>query len=571
MAALPVMARDQMPLLLSSLVDKGARNQPDNVIVTKGSKGYMTVTFREHQSRTFRIASALSRWGLKIGDRAATLMWNTSWHLECYHALSCYGAVLHTLNLRLGPKDLGFIIENAQDRVIFVDSDLLELLASVDASILGRVELFVACGADGVSGAWSLPPQMPAARTMDFEHFMGTGDAVFAWPVVPETSLHALCYTSGTTGNPKGVAYSQRSTYLHTLMLTAADCLEIRGSMVVLPFVPMFHVLGWGLPFAQLMLGARTILTGKYMDPETLLDAFLDWKVELSCGVPTVWQGVRGAMEKRGIDKIRSGLALRLLSVGGSAPPPEMMAWYFENLGVEFIQGWGMTETNPLGCIARRSMKHKDLAASPGDLFKNITKAGLTVPCVELRIANPENLDEDMPQGEPGELLVRGPTTITEYFQVNASDKFHKGWLITGDVAKLDEENALIISDRSKDVIKSGGEWISSIDLENHIASMPEVAMAAVVAMPHPRWDERPIAIVTLNPDVGAGAMDGLTKRVSDHCLKTFAKFQLPDDFLVWEAIPLTSTGKLDKKVIRDQLKREGYVIPTARAPESKL
>lgn len=542
--------------------------QPDNLIVTKTTSGYATVTYREHQSRTLKLASALTRWGVRTGDRIGTLLWNSNWHLQCYHAISCMGAVLHTLNLRLGPADLGYIIRHAGDRIVFVDADLLQLLAKVDPAVLAGVELFVCVGTDGESGAWALPAEIPSGRVVDFETFLSTGTEDYQWPEVPETALHALCYTSGTTGNPKGAAYSQRSTYLHTLASVGTDQLGISGSTVVLPFVPMFHVLSWGVPFVGLMLGARMVFTQRFMDPDSILDAMQDWRVQFSTGVPTVWQGVRAAVERRGVAEVRSKLALKMLTCGGSSPPAEMMKWFGDNIGVEFLQGWGMTETNPLGSVGRTIAKYKDLTATDDARFKNVTKAGLPLPGVEVRIANPDDLDKDMPQGEAGELLIRGPWIIAEYYKVDAHDKFHKGWLITGDVAKLDEEGAIVISDRSKDVIKSGGEWISSIDLENHIAAMDEIAMACVVAVPHPRWDERPVAIVIQN--AGASAA-GLADRVAAHCSKVFAKFQLPDDVLVWPEIPLTSTGKLDKKVVRSKLESEGYVVPTAREPQSKL
>mmetsp|Transcript_36257 Transcript_36257/g.93490 ORF Transcript_36257/g.93490 Transcript_36257/m.93490 type:complete len:572 (+) Transcript_36257:53-1768(+) len=571
MANFPVNPRDQVPLLLRSLMDRGPMLQPDNLVVTKTSTGYHTITLQEHMVRTKKLASALDRAGVRIGDRVGTLMWNSAYHLQAYHAISCMGSILHTANLRLGPKDLSYTIQHAQDTVFFVDHDLLELLAQVDASILNEIKLFVVVGEDYVPGKFTVPAAIPAARVQDYEAFLAAGDASFQWPDFPETTIHAICYTSGTTGVPKAAGYSHRSTYLHTIATAGADQLGVTGAMVVLPFVPMFHVLSWGVPFTGLMLGCRMVMTGRFMDPESTLQCMIDWEVELSTGVPTVWQGMKASVEKRGVEKMRSVLKLKTLTCGGSAPPSALMAWYGEALGVDFLQGWGMTETNPLGCLAKKVAKFKDLGKSNEALFGNIVKAGLPVPGVEFRIANADDLDKDMPQGEPGELLCRGPWIIGEYFMYDAPDKFHKGWLITGDVAKIDEEGAIVISDRSKDVIKSGGEWISSIDLENHITAMSEVAMAAVVAMPHPRWDERPVAIVALQPDAKPGATDGLLQRVHSHCLTAFAKFQLPDDVLVWEAIPLTSTGKLDKKVIRQRLKDEGYELPSTSGPSSKL
>jgi len=416
-----------------------------------------------------------------------------------------------------------------------------------------------------VPGKWTASPRL-ASKCKDFDAFLATGSETFAWPIIPETSTHALCYTSGTTGKPKGAAYSQRSTYLHTLVLIGPDQLNIRGSDVVLPFVPMFHVLSWGVPFATLMLGTRTIFSGRFMDPASILQCFVDWKVNLSTGVPTVWQGVRSLIEAQGADKVKSTLALKTLTCGGSSPPVEMMLWFYKHLGVEFIQGWGMTETNPLGSLGRRVAKLKDVALSDEDRNKNISKAGLIIYGLEVRIADPEDMNKDVPYGAQGEFLIKGPWIIQEYFKNPAPDKFHNGWLITGDIARLDEEGALIICDRSKDVVKSGGEWISSIDMENSVVSMAEVALAAVVAVPHPRWDERPVVVVVLAP--GASA-DGILDKVRTHLSSSFAKFQLPDDVLCWPEIPMTGTGKLDKKVIRDRLSKEGYILPDLRS--SKL
>jgi len=543
--------------------------QPNNLIVTKTSKGYLQLTYAEHQVKAKMLASALTKYGIKLGDRVASLMWNCANHLTCYHGVSCMGAVLHTLNLRLGEKDLGIIIEHAQDRMIISDADVLPLLGAVDPAILNRVEHFVCNGLDWEEGNYKLPASIPASKTTSWEKFLATGSPDYVWPEFPETTFHALCYTSGTTGMPKGAAYSHRSTYLHTLASGGADNLGLSGADVVLPVVPMFHVLAWGVPFVTTMLGTRMIFNGKYMDPDSLLDCFMDWKVTFSNGVPTVWQGVQGIIEKRGIDKVKAQLALNTLTCGGSAPASAMMKWYADKLGVQMVQGWGMTETNPLALIARQTAKFKDIALSSEAKLKNCTKAGLSIPGLTFRIADPDNLDKDMPRGESGELLVKGPWIISEYFQFDAPDKFHKGFLVTGDVAKYDEEGAVIITDRSKDVIKSGGEWISSIDMENHIVAMDEVAAATVVAVPHPKWDERPVAIVVLKP--GADQKD-IDAKVIEHCTKLFAKFQLPDDVLVWKELPLTSTGKLDKKVMRQKLADAKYVLPSLRKEaKSKL
>lgn len=561
--------RDVMPLLLQGLCDRGAKCQPDNLIVTKVNGGYHSITYREHQARTRALASALTTWGARIGDRIATLLWNNAWHLQAYHAISCMGCVLHTLNARLSPKDQSFIIKHSGDRIVIVDSDLLSPLSQVDPDVLMRIELFVAVGEDGQPGAWKLPDEIPSAKVRDYERFLNSGKGVqYVWPDFPETAPHSLCYTSGTTGVPKGVTYSHRSTYLHTVVtMVGSDQYAISGSMVVNPYVPMFHVLSWGLPFATLMLGTRTIFTHRFNGPDVLVDTMMDWEVQLSTGVPLVWQGVRDEIMKRGLQDMAPRLAaFNTIISGGSAPPTDLMSWYFNELKVDFLQGWGMTETNPSGTFAKRVAFYSDLHKPLEEQFTNVTKAGIPSPGVEMRIARPDNLDEDMLQGETGELLVRGPWIITKYFQQHSPEKFHRGWLVTGDVAKFDKDGALILLDRSKDAIKSGGEWISSIDLENHISAMPEISSVVVLAQPHPKWEERPVAVVVLSREAGPDASTNILERVRSHCLGTYAKFQLPDDVLVWQELPLNGTGKLDKKAIRDRLLQEGYVLPTAKS-----
>jgi len=281
-----------------------------------------------------------------------------------------------------------------------------------------------------------------------------------------------------------------------------------------------------------------------------------------SNGVPTVWQGVRAALISRGVEEMRSKMHLKAMTSGGSAPPADLVVWYHEKMGIELMQGWGMTEINPIGSVARRVATHKDSLRNSEELIANSCKAGLPAPGLEIRIVHSDNLSAAMPPGEPGELLIRGPTVISEYFRGDGTDRFHDGWLITGDVAFFDGEGALIISDRSKDVIKSGGEWISSIDLENWISAMDVITAAAVVAMPHPKWDERPVAIVTVGD---ATNTESLVEQVREHSVKKFAKFQLPDDVIVWPEIPLTSTGKVNKRSIRMTLLEQGYVLPDQR------
>mmetsp|Transcript_13475 Transcript_13475/g.29548 ORF Transcript_13475/g.29548 Transcript_13475/m.29548 type:complete len:627 (-) Transcript_13475:159-2039(-) len=570
-APLHVDPRDHVPLLLRSLCDRGAQVQPDNLIVTKTAQGYKTITYREHQTRSRLLASALARQGIRIGDRVATMLWNNAVHYQCFHAISCMGAVLHTLNTRLSVKDLGYTISHAGDRLVVVDADVLAHLAQVDRRQRKHVLLFVCCGSDGEEGAWTPPDSIPSKRMCDYEDFLRRGTLRFVWPEILEITPHALCYTSGTTGMPKGVTYSHRSTYLHTMVtMTGADQYAIDASMVVMPFVPFFHTLSWGVPFATMMLGTRTVLTDRFNGSRALLDTLLEWGVELTTGVPTVWQGLKEEAIKRGVGKVRSGISLNTIISGGSPTPFGLQEWFYENLGVDIAQGWGMTETNPSGTFARRVQKHCDLRKSVQEQWKNVCKAGIPAPGVEVRIAKHDDLDVEMPQGEAGHLLVRGPWIITRYFQTDAPDKFHKGWLITGDIARLDEDGAVNLLDRTKDLVKSGGEWISSSDLESNILMLDYISTCAVVGMPHPKWDERPVAVVTLNPDKEVDASQ-LTQLVRTHCLKHFAKFQIPDDVLVWDEIPLNSTGKMDKKAVRELLAKEKYVVPSAREETAAL
>lgn len=558
--------RESEQLLLSKLCDRGAALQPQSLVITKIQQGYHTRSYADQLRRAKRLASALQRWGVRMEDRVATLMWNSGWHFECYQAISCMGACLHTLNLRLGQADLGYIIHHAQDRIIFVDANLIQLLEQISPSDLATVELFVCAGSDGEANQWK-SSQLDSRKTIDYEAFLNSGHEDYRWPALADSSMMGLCYTSGTTGKPKGAAYSQRSTYLHTLMICGVDQLAISSREVVLPFVPMFHVLSWGIPYALLMTGSPAVFTSHFTDPGAMLQMMMDWGVHVSTGVPAVWQTLRQHIQSTGsLAAVQPKMRLQRLVCGGSSPPATLMRWFLDELGIEFVQVWGMTETNPIGSVARRIGKVTDLEKGVDDSFNNVKKAGLPSPGVEVRIAQLDDLSRDVAPGEAGELLVRGPWVIQEYYEVDASEKFFQGWLITGDVAKIDEEGAIIISDRSKDVIKSGGEWISSIDMENAVCAMPGISLAAVVAVPHPRWDERPVVVVILDKGVNT---EGLLDRVREHLSSSFAKFQLPDDVLVWKEIPHTGTGKMDKKSIRAKLEEQQYILPSLRT--SKL
>jgi fatty-acyl-CoA synthase len=540
------------PLLMSNILDRGAQVAPNEEIVTLTENGVRRQTYKQSRDRSHQLAHALAGAGIKVGDRVGTFMWNGSRHLEAYHACAGMGAVLHTLNVRLSEKDLEYIVNHAEDQIIIVDADVLPLLENLKGKI-PTVRKVIVATEEGFEG-WST--ELPDA--VDYEAFIAGYPTTYEWPQIDENSPMGLCYTSGTTGNPKGVEYEHRSQYLHTLTQCMTDSMGLTGTDTVCGIVPMFHAMGWGIPWSALMLGCKQVMPHRFMDPARLLDLMVSEKVTLSAGVPTIWQGVKGLYEANPDAYDLSSLSR--LTCGGSSPPPSLIRWFWDELGVEMIQGWGMTETSPLATLSRRVMKRSQLSIGEDQQFENVAKAGLLMPGLELDIFDEEfnRLPHD---GETvGEILVRGPWICSEYFNNPQPDKFHDGWLITGDVGKIDPEEYLIIADRSKDLVKSGGEWISSVDLENHIVGVSGVAQACVVAQPHPKWDERPVALVIL--DAGAEVSP---QAILQHCESAFAKWQLPDEILFVDSIPLTSTGKMDKKVVRADLESKGYQLPSLR------
>ena len=544
------MTMQKTPLLMSRILGRGAKLDPNEEIVTLLEGGTHRQTLKTTWDRANQLAGALKSHGIEVGDRVASFMWNNYRHLELYQAVPSMGAVLHTLNVRLSPTDLEYIINHAQDRVIFIEEDLLPLLEPLKDKI-PSVELLIICR-HGEGGETSFP------STIDYEDFIADQDMVYEWPEIDEHSPMGLCYTSGTTGKPKGVMYTNRSTYLHTLTQAMTDSMSLSALDAVCGIVPMFHAMGWGLPFTASMLGCKQVMPHRFMVPQKLIELMAEEEVTISAGVPTIWQGIRSIMEENP-DKYDLSNLTRL-TCGGSAPPVSLMRWYWDTLGIEMVQGWGMTETNPLGTLSRKVAKRSHTKLTEDQQFENVAKAGLLMPGLEIEIVD-ENWIPQPHDGESvGELLIRGPWICSEYYNDPQPDKFHDGWLVTGDVAKIDSEEYLMITDRSKDLIKSGGEWISSVDLENHIVALPGITQAAVVAQPHPKWDERPVALVILVEG------SNVTKElILDHCAEIFAKWQLPDDVIFVKEIPLTSTGKIDKKTIRSKLDAEGYKLPDLR------
>ena len=545
------MTMQNNPLLMSRILGRGATLDPNEEVVTLQANGTHRQTLKNTWDRANQVAGALAAQGIEIGDRVASFMWNNYRHLELYQGVPSMGAVLHTLNIRLSPTDLEYIINHANSRVIFADEDLLPLLEPLIGKI-PSVELLVICR-HGEGGESSFP------NCIDYEDLISTESTAYDWPIIDENAPMGLCYTSGTTGKPKGVMYTHRSTYLHTMAQAMTDSMNLSALDSLCGIVPMFHAMGWGLPFSASMLGCKQVLPHRFMSADKLLQLMADEEVTISAGVPTIWQGIRGILETDTHHKFDLSQLSRL-TCGGSAPPVSMMRWYWDNYGIEMIQGWGMTETNPLGTLSRKVAKRSHREITEDQQFENVAKAGLAIPGLEIEIFD-ENWQRVPHDGESvGELLIRGPWIAAEYYNDPQPEKFHEGWLVTGDVAKIDAEQYLIIADRSKDLIKSGGEWISSVDLENHIVSLPGILQAAVVAQPHPRWDERPVALVIVNE----GAM--VTRElILEGCAEIFAKWQLPDDVIFVTQIPMTSTGKIDKKTIRANLEAENYQLPDLR------
>jgi fatty-acyl-CoA synthase len=541
------MTMQNTPLLMSRILGRGAMLDPEVEVVTKVKDGTHRQSLKQTWDRANQLAHALNDMGVEVGDRIGSFMWNNYRHLELYQAVPSMGAVLHTLNIRLSPTDLEYIINHAADKVIFVDEDLLPLLEPLKGKLPSVEKIIICRYGDGGESSYE--------NQLDYEEFIAEKDTVYSWPEIDETSPMGLCYTSGTTGKPKGVMYTNRSTYLHTLTESLTDSIGLSSLDSLCGIVPMFHAMGWGLPFCASMLGCKQVMPHRFMTPDSFLSLMHEEEVTISAGVPTIWQGVKAALEAAP-DKYDLSKLTRL-TCGGSAPPVSMMRWYWDTYGIEMIQGWGMTETNPLGTLSRKVAKRSHANISEDQQFENIAKAGLPMPGLEIEIFD-ENWNPLPHDGEAvGELCIRGPWIAAAYYNDPQPDKFHDGWLVTGDVAKIDPEQYIIISDRSKDLIKSGGEWISSVDLENHIVALKGVGQAAVVAQPHPKWDERPVALVVLEEGAQVSKED-----VLNHCSSIFAKWQLPDDVLYVDSIPLTSTGKIDKKVIRAKLDSDGYQLP---------
>ncbi|MCA3212493.1 MAG: fatty-acid--CoA ligase [Burkholderiaceae bacterium] len=533
----------QAPLAIASLIQHADRFHPDVEIVSRRVEGDIhRTTYRQAHRRARQLANALAALGVGRSDRVGTLAWNGYRHFELYFAVSGSGAVLHTLNPRLHPEQIAWIINHAGDRVLCFDLTFLPIVEAIAAHCPG-VEHWV---------AMIDRERMPAAAKVPLHCYEALIDGQtdrLAWPQFDENLASSMCYTSGTTGNPKGVLYSHRSTLLHSYAAALPDALNLSSRDTILPVVPMFHVNAWGLPYVAPMVGAKLVFPGGQLDGKSLYELFESERVTVSAGVPTVWQGLLAHVESAGL---RFSTMNRTV-IGGSACPPAMLRLFQEKYGVQVLHAWGMTEMSPLGTVA--SLKAKHLGQSAEERLPVQYKQGRPIFGVDMKIVGDDGQDLPWDGKAFGDLWVRGPWVVREYFKGEGGDPLQHdaagtGWFPTGDVATIDADGYMQITDRSKDVIKSGGEWISSIEIENIAVSHPAVAMAACIAIKHPKWDERPLLVVVRKPDAQLSAEEMLR-----HYEGKLAKWQIPDAVAFVESIPLGATGKMLKARLREQFK----------------
>ncbi|SDC57436.1 fatty-acyl-CoA synthase [Melghirimyces thermohalophilus] len=527
-----------VPLLVSSMLERAERLFPEKEVVSNTDVGIFRYNYAEMGRRARRLASALHQLGVRKGDRVGTLAWNQYRHLEAYFAIPGMGAVLHTVNIRLSPEHLVYVINHAGDKVLLVDQDLWPKVEAV-RDRLQTVETFV------VMTDQSLP-DTSVERLYSYEELLKKGEPDFPFPRdLDENDPAGMCYTSATTGKPKGVVYTQRSIYLHSMALGLADVLALSEADTCLSVVPMFHVNAWGLPFAATWFGSKQVLPGPRMTPKAIAELIESEKVTLTGGVPTIWIGMLKELEQRSYDLS----TLRTLLFGGSAAPKEMIRAYEEKYGVPVLHAYGMTETSPVVSVGR--LKSHQQGCTPEEKLELKSKQGLPVPGVEIRV---EGTDGEVAWNgkEIGELLIRGPWIADAYHQDERSgETFQDGWLHTGDMVTVDEEGAIKITDRKKDLIKSGGEWISSVDLENALMAHKDVFEAAVVAIPDPKWQERPVACVVLTEE-GRGRVN--EEELLEFLRPQVAKWWLPDKMIFMDELPKTSVGKFLKRALREEL-----------------
>jgi fatty-acyl-CoA synthase len=530
------------PLTLTHILERSAKIYPSREIASRVLDGSMQrYTYRDFHRRVHRLAHALQTLGVQPGDRIGTLCWNGFRHLELYFAIPCVGAVLHTLNLRLAPEQLSYIINHAEDRIIFIDASLLPILDPI-RSELKSVRHIVVLNDSGES-----------VDPLDYETLLAAApEQPYAWPRLDENLAAAMCYTSATTGDPKGVIYSHRSLFLHSYGICMADTFALSERDTILQLIPMFHANGWGIPYAGIMTGSRLVLSGRHLQPADIAMLIETERATFSAGVPTLWMSLYTHLESHPHD-ISS---LRMVSVAGAALPRQFVEDYQKKYGLHILLAWGMTELTPIGTVTALKSHHASLPDE--QRFDLMSRHGLPLAGVDVRIVDAEGNELPWDGVTMGELQARGPWVTGGYYNDSRSaSSFMDGWLRTGDVATVDSEGYIQIMDRTKDLVKSGGEWISSVDLENAIMAHPKVAEAAVVGVFHPKWQERPLACVAPLPE----HKDQITKQeILDFLAPHVAKWWLPDDVVFIDAVPKTSIGKFNKRALRERFK--DYQLP---------
>ena len=537
------------PLLISTLIDFAARHHHEAQIVSRRVEGDLhRYTYADAAKRSRRVANALDRMGLAFGDRVATLAWNGYRHLELYFGITGSGRVVHTINPRLLPEQIAWIANHAEDQVVCFDMTFLPIVKGIWSHCKTVKHWVALCDAD------KLPADTGIANLVSYEALLAAEAEAYDWPQFDERSAAALCYTSGTTGNPKGALYSHRSTMLHAFAGALPDSLGVSARDSILPVVPMFHVNAWGIPYGAAMTGAKLVFPGAALDGKSVYELMESEQVTMAAGVPTVWLGLLNHMAQHGLQFS----TMKRTVIGGSACPPAMIKTFRDDFGVTVVHAWGMTEMSPLGTVNTLKLHQTELPAE--QQLAIMAKQGRAVYGVEMKIVDPDSHELPWDGQHSGDLLVKGPWIISSYFKGEGGDPLIDDWFPTGDVASIDADGFLQITDRSKDVIKSGGEWISSIDVENIAMSHPAVAMAACIAVPHPKWDERPLLVVMKKPGAQFDAVTAAD--ILAHFEGRIAKWQVPDDVAFVDAIPLGATGKMQKNKLREQFK--GHSLPGA-------
>lgn len=531
------------PLTVDKIIDHAKNWHGDREVVTRSVEGpIVRTTYGQIHERAKRVSNALKAWGVTLGDRVATLAWNTDKHIETWYGIMGIGAVCHTLNPRLFPEQLVYIINHAEDRVIFTDLTFVPLLEAILPHIPKVERVIVMTDAAHM-------PQTKLPKAEAYEEVIAGQSADCVWGDFDEQTACGLCYTSGTTGNPKGVLYSHRSNFIHTLLGLQSTVLGATPSEVILPVVPMFHANAWGIAFGGPAAGAKLVMPGAKMDGASIYELLETEKVTFSAAVPTVWQGLLMHMREHGL---KLSTVKRVL-IGGSAVPESLIRAFHDDYGVEVLQGWGMTETSPIGTLSNMTPELETLPFQ--EQLKWRVKQGTPPLGVELKLKDDAGRTLDHDGHTFGHLMVKGPTVARAYFREEGSIVDGEGFFDTGDVATVDNMGFMQITDRSKDVIKSGGEWISSIEIENIAVGHPKVELAAVIGAAHPKWDERPVLLLKLK--------DGETLDKQEHLdflQGKIAKWWMPDDVVALDEIPLGATGKIDKKLLRERLK--DYRLP---------